>query len=182
MQPRSSSGEGAGGQDPAGAPGDFRSWTEQGGKGGRTSHPDKGDQSVGPAAFLQGQLTRLRPMQQLLFSRSKDSSSSSTACKEKPLSGSPQETPPLHAGLHPVTQPFSSSVQSLMYSTSTFGGFCSTRLCVGFWGYKDDCKRNKALSLGSQTRKLVKCTEEEASKPEKGAVEGTRRRCCLCCL
>ena len=53
---------------------------------------------------------------------------------------------------------------------------------VGFWGYKDDCKRNKAILLGSHTGKLMKCTEEEASKPEKGAVEGTRRRCCLRCL
>ena len=31
-------------------------------------------------------------------------------------------------------------------------------------GVKDDCKRNKALSLGSQTRKLVKCTEEEEAQ------------------
>jgi len=31
-------------------------------------------------------------------------------------------------------------------------------------------------------RTLVKYAEEEASKADKGAVEGTRRRCCLCCL
>ena len=120
----------AGRQDPAGAPGDSGSWTEQGGQEGRPGHSDKGDQSA-----------RARPPSCRVNSPGSGPCSSCSSPGPRTLAAPPPpaerrlcqeahpETPRLHVGLHPVTQPFSFSAQSTMCSTSTFSGFCSTRLC-----------------------------------------------------
>ena len=120
----------AGRRDPAGAPGDSGSWTEQGGQEGRPGHSDKGDQSA-----------RARPPSCRVNSPGSGPCSSCSSPGPRTLAAPPPpaerrlcqeahpETPRLHVGLHPVTQPFSFSAQSAMCSTSTFSGFCSTRLC-----------------------------------------------------